>query len=298
MHEKPQHDTVGSEEEKSKPNNSCASESECEDNSSLTRSQTQSNLDRGLFNDLVQIVSLVHSLFDSKESSSFRRRGSMICTKPPSRDSLARRMSMLRKKENGELTLLRKQVEELQMKLLVKDELLESAEKSRNKLKALNPKLDELKNMVSEKDSLLRSTQGQLFDVKMKLADKQAVLEKLQWEAMTSNKKVEKLQEELDSVQGEILSFTLLLDGLKITNNDGLYTDDYDIKPHNFNSLPSTMYMDEVEMQKMEEARKAYIAAVAAAKEKQDHESIAIAANARLHFESFLFKPENLESYL
>ncbi|MED6135185.1 hypothetical protein PIB30_043885 [Stylosanthes scabra] len=286
MHEKPQPHMVASEEEKN-------SESEGEDNSSLTRSQTQSDLNRQLFNDLVQIVPLVHSLVDSRGSSSSRRQGSVIFTKAPSRDSLAKRMSMIRKKEKGEVTLLRKQVEELQKKLLVKDELLESAEKSRNKLKALNPKLDELKNMVSEKDSLLRSTQDQLFDVKMKIADKQAVLEKLEWEAMTSFKKVEKLQEKLDSMLGSILSFTLLLESLKITNDDE-YTDDYDIKPHNFNSLPYSMCTDEMEMEKMEEARKAYVATVAAAKENQDHESIAIAANARLHFESFLFNPKSL----
>lgn len=40
----------------------------------------------------------------------------------------------------------------------------------------------------------------------------------------------------------------------------------------------------------MEGARKAYIAAVAAAKEKQDEESIAAAAEARLHLQSFAFK--------
>lgn len=48
--------------------------------------------------------------------------------------------------------------------------------------------------------------------------------------------------------------------------------------------------LDEVEMQKMEEARIAYIAAVAAAKEKQDEESIVAAANARLHLQSFVFR--------
>ena len=40
----------------------------------------------------------------------------------------------------------------------------------------------------------------------------------------------------------------------------------------------------------MEDARKAYIAAIAAAKEKQDEESIAAAANARLHLQSLVFK--------
>ena len=43
-------------------------------------------------------------------------------------------------------------------------------------------------------------------------------------------------------------------------------------------------------MQKMEEARKGYIAAVAAAKEKRDEESIAAAARARLHLQGFVFR--------
>lgn len=48
--------------------------------------------------------------------------------------------------------------------------------------------------------------------------------------------------------------------------------------------------LDEMEMQKMDEARKAYIAAVATAKERQDEESITAAARARLHLQSFVLK--------
>jgi hypothetical protein len=51
--------------------------------------------------------------------------------------------------------------------------------------------------------------------------------------------------------------------------------------------------MDENHMQKMEEAREAYIAAVAMAKEKQDEESLAAAAKARLHLQSFVFTTKN-----
>lgn len=47
---------------------------------------------------------------------------------------------------------------------------------------------------------------------------------------------------------------------------------------------------DETQMQKMEAARKAYEAAVVAAKERQDEESIAVAASARLHLRSFVLK--------
>ena len=53
--------------------------------------------------------------------------------------------------------------------------------------------------------------------------------------------------------------------------------------------------LDDREMQKMEEASKAYIAAVAAAKEKQDEESIAAAASARLHLQSFVFRSNNMK---
>lgn len=52
---------------------------------------------------------------------------------------------------------------------------------------------------------------------------------------------------------------------------------------------------DDNEIQKMEEARQAYVAALAAAKEKQDEESLAAAASARLYLQSFLFRSESLE---
>ena len=54
--------------------------------------------------------------------------------------------------------------------------------------------------------------------------------------------------------------------------------------------------MDDKEMQKMEEARKAYIAAVATAKEKQDEESIAAAASARQHLQSFALRSSSINA--
>ncbi|MED6208977.1 hypothetical protein PIB30_050147 [Stylosanthes scabra] len=294
------------------------------------------NLDRVLFNDLVEIVPLVQSLIDRKARSSFTRRGSIIYTKMPTRETLSKKATDLRgrnvtqsipvkkKKDQGEkeqgkngsnnsdsdsfsgfpsraltlekdseeLVILKEQVEELQRKLQEKDDLLRSAENSREQLNAFNANLDELKRQASEKDSLLKYTQQQLSDAKIKLADKQAALEKIQWEATTTNKRVEKLQEELDSVQGDISSFTLFLEGLTKTDTAD-YIDDYDTKPCDLNYHSSIDDLDEVELQKMEEARKAYIAALAIAKEKRDEESVAAAANARLHLQSFVFKSKD-----
>ncbi|KAK8478304.1 hypothetical protein V6N11_060230 [Hibiscus sabdariffa] len=89
----------------------------------------------------------------------------------------------------------------------------------------------------------------------IKLADKQAALEKTQWEAMTSKQQNHTIW---------ILS---------------PYIDDGDDR----------------EMLKMEEARQAYLVALAATKEKQDEESFAAAASARLYLQSFLFRSENAE---
>ncbi|KAI7736150.1 hypothetical protein M8C21_009741, partial [Ambrosia artemisiifolia] len=261
---------------------------------------------------------------DRKASSSFTRRGSMIYTKTPSRESMANKVvlliwgrtdglsrillrensgdeqvgggdgvsmfssSALLTKEREELVELREKVEDLQRQLLEKDEILKAAEASKNEMSSVNNMLNEVKKQASEKDALLRSTQAQLADLKIKLADKQAVVEKLQWEAMTSNKKVEKLQEDLNAFQGEMSSYTLLFEGLS-DDHFTLPDQDYDLNPHG-GHLPEMDDMDDLEMRKMEEAREAYMAAIAAAKEKQDEESINIAANARLHLQSFVLR--------
>ncbi|KAL0535624.1 hypothetical protein IC582_029964 [Cucumis melo] len=299
------------------------------------------NFDRELFNNLVSMVPLVQSLIgtrgegwsvDRKASSSFTKRGSMIYTKTPSRDSLHRKIeqkgrnngqsiptkkkkdhgdkeeghnvdnngdangfsmfsssSLVSEKEKEELITLREQVEDLQKKLLEKDELLKSAEMSKDQMNNVYSKLDALSLQSAEKDSMIKSIHSQLSDAKIKLADKQAALEKIQWEVTTSNTKVEELQEQLKSSQRDVSSFMMLLEGL--TKNDcSDRLKNYDLSLHLPESCPSIDDLDDVEMKKMEEARQAYVAAVAAAKAKQDEESIAAAATARLHLQSFVFR--------
>lgn len=195
-------------------------------------------------------------------------------------------------KEIEELIALREQVEDLQRKLSEKDELLKSAEISKDQITSLHLQLDELNHQSSEKDSLLKSTQLQLSDAKIKLADKQAALEKLQWEAMTSNSKVVKLQEDLDTTQKEMSSFMLLFEGLA-KNSSTQSAQDYDVTSYHSDHLPDIDDLDEMEMQKIEEAREAYIAAVAAAKEKQDEDTIVRAASARSYLQSFVLRTKS-----
>ncbi|KAK9669083.1 hypothetical protein RND81_13G108000 [Saponaria officinalis] len=291
-------------------------------NININNNINNNNVDRDLYNDLVQIVPLVQSLIERKGSSSFTRRGPMIYTKTPSRDlrkngvkstngkkngdteqckdskndqdgvsdkSSAFSANMAAEKDREELNALREQLEDLQRKLLEKDELLKAAEMSKNQLSSVQSQVDELKRCVAEKDSLIKLSQSQLNDAKIKLADKQALFEKLQWEAKTSNEMVEKLQEELDSMQSQISSLMLIFEGLS-KDAPVTATDDYDVSPHFVNHLPEIDDLNEIEMKNMEEARELYLAAVEIAKEKQDEESLLAASRARYYLQSFVFR--------
>ncbi|KAJ8772208.1 hypothetical protein K2173_027385 [Erythroxylum novogranatense] len=201
--------------------------------------------------------------------------------------------SLATEKDQEEPFMLRKQVEDLQKKLLEKDELLKLAEASKSQTDSVHIKFNELKQEAAEKNSLIKMTQQQLHDTKIKLADKQAALEKIQWEAMTSNKRVEKLQDELDSVQGGMSSLVMLFK--ELSKNDCVtHTENYDVKPCHLDCLPDICDLDDMKIQKMERAREAYVAAVSAAKEKRDEESLAAASRARLHLQSFVFRSNSL----
>lgn len=70
-------------------------------------------------------------------------------------------------KEREELVVLSEQVEDLQKRISQKDELLESAELSKNEMASMYTRLDELKNEITEKELLIKSTQLQLSDAKV-----------------------------------------------------------------------------------------------------------------------------------
>ncbi|MBA0588804.1 hypothetical protein Gorai_001894, partial [Gossypium raimondii] len=144
---------------------------------------------------------------------------------------------LITEKENEELIALRGQVEDLQKKLLEKEDLLKSVEISKNHINDVQAELEQLNRHAAEKDSLIKSIQLHLSDAKIKLADKQAALEKTQWEAMTSKQTLEKLQNDIDSMQGEFSSFMLLLNGLTKKNRTA-YAEDYDVAPYHSEHFP------------------------------------------------------------
>ncbi|XP_068642424.1 protein MICROTUBULE BINDING PROTEIN 2C-like [Aristolochia californica] len=194
-------------------------------------------------------------------------------------------------KDGDELVMLCERVEELQKKLLEKDELLKSAESSINQMTQVHKKLEELKRQLDEKDASIKSVNMQLSDAKVKLADKQAALEKLQWEVANANGKAAKLQEDLDSMQGETATIMGIIEALAGT--DAPVHDD--LKNMNLDYFDQLSLMeeeevvDDIEMEQMEEARLAYVAAVGYAKENPSEKTLAMAAEARVRLQSFVF---------
>ncbi|ONK68638.1 uncharacterized protein A4U43_C05F14230, partial [Asparagus officinalis] len=191
-------------------------------------------------------------------------------------------------KENGELTMLREQLDALHNILAEKDEALKSAEESVDKMRTTYATSDELKRRNLEKDSLLSSTNSQLSNAKIQLAERQEALEKLENEARISNRKVQELQADMDSMGFEKFALTLLFQ--ELSKNDPATDFDENISSFKqFGHLPPIDNMSETELKQMEEARVAYIAAVAVAQENPTVESLAAAAEARLKLEAFVF---------
>ncbi|CAN6207943.1 unnamed protein product [Urochloa humidicola] len=276
------------------------------------------NVDRVLFKNLVEMVPLVESLMDRRVNPSYSRRASLVYTPAPAKKAsdlkaVKSPQSVSAKKrrdpgdaakkstpdsngENGsvvplslsgvenkpkdEVAVLREQIDDLQRKLLEKEEALRSAESSVNEMNAAYATIDELRRQLAEKEALIRSTNSQLHDAKIMLADKQAYLEKLEWEVKTSNKKVEDLQGDMSNMEFEISSLMALFE--KVSENvsgdcyDGSMPSSYELE-----ALQSTNEIDKIEVDKIEQERITYAEALAAARENPNEEHLNLAAEAR-----------------
>ncbi|CAM8900216.1 unnamed protein product [Rhodiola kirilowii] len=298
--------------------------------------RVSSDVDPRLINDLHEFFPLLQSFLDQerKATTSFTRRATMVYTKAPSLSNKLTEQngrnvsqSVLTKKrrdpqdkdtsvdnfdgsgfsnatkgnsvmgaDKEELNTLRKQVEDFHKTLLEKDQLLQSVENLNCQMSCVQEELVELKHQSAEKDALLKATQLHLSNIKIELADKQAAIEKTQWEAMQSNKKLKELQEALDCMHEERSSYMQLLECL-MKKDDLLYVDNYDIQPCLADHVPEFDDMDETLIHNIEEARTAYINALAAAKVNDDEDSIADAIIARLHLQSLVFESQGVSLY-
>ncbi|KAJ0989689.1 hypothetical protein J5N97_008045 [Dioscorea zingiberensis] len=189
-------------------------------------------------------------------------------------------------KAREDVTMLRQQLDDLERKILEKDQALKVAEDSLNQMKAIKMQLDELKHQAAEKDSLIKVSNSQLSNAQIKLAEKQAVLEKLEWEAKTSNTKVEELQAGLDCMDFEIAALMQLFE--ELSKCDSATDPDNITMFHQVDHLPHIDDLDEAAIKKMEDARMAYATALAAAKENPSEESLTSVAEARVRLQAFV----------
>lgn len=187
-------------------------------------------------------------------------------------------------KPKDEIAVLREQIDDLQKKLLEKEEALRYAENSVNEMNVAYATIDELRRQVAEKEALIRSTNSQLHDAKIMLADKQASLEKLEWEVKTSNKKVEDLQGDMSNMEFEISSLMALFEKVSENVSENVSGDCYDgsiPSSYELEALQSTSEIDKIEVEKIEQERITYAEALAAARENPNEERLNLAAEAR-----------------
>ncbi|KMZ66049.1 hypothetical protein ZOSMA_2G00610 [Zostera marina] len=127
----------------------------------------------------------------------------------------------LAQKNREEVNMLREQLDELQKKLLEKEDSFKSSQFL----------VDELKHQTCEKDAQLKSFHSELTATKIKLADKQATVETLDWKIRVANNKVENLQAEADSKDFEISAFMKFFEEL-MENTSTAQLDTFDHLPN------------------------------------------------------------------
>ncbi|KAG6468290.1 hypothetical protein ZIOFF_072914 [Zingiber officinale] len=189
-------------------------------------------------------------------------------------------------KDQEELNILKEQINDLQRKILEKDEALESADSEINQLRVTNISIDELRAQIAEKDSMVKSNNSLLNNAKISLADKQATLERLTWEAQMSKKKIEELQGERASMDYEITTLMKIFE--QLSANHSSMNPDESLCSYRLEPLPVINDSDDITSEKVGEARAAYSAAVAAAKENPTEELLAKAAEARLQLQALV----------
>ncbi|CAK7335171.1 unnamed protein product [Dovyalis caffra] len=206
-------------------------------NSSPTHLPTQSqlassasgNVDRVLFNDLVEMVPLVQSLIDRKVSSSFTRRGSVIYTKTPSRESLSKKMIDPRGRNTSQSIPTKKKKDhgdkdqgntannnqEADAFSVVSSRAV-PMEKDAEELVALREQVKDLQRKLLEKDELLKSAEvsnnqmnavcAKFDEMKLQVAEKESLIKSTQLKLSNAKIKLADKQAALEKLQWEAVT--------------------------------------------------------------------------------------------
>ncbi|XP_017238538.1 protein MICROTUBULE BINDING PROTEIN 2C [Daucus carota subsp. sativus] len=195
-----------------------------------------SNLDRNLFNDLVEIVPLVQSLIDRKAKTSFTRRGSVIYTKTPARESISK-ASELKGKHAAQSIPTKKRRD-----LGDKDQHKNagdnkdgcandfsfpqiSTSENNEELLALRDEMVDLQRKLSEKDELLKSAEisegklkseiAKLDELKQQVSEKDFVAKSTQQQLSDAKIMLADKQAALEKLRWEAMTSNTLAEKLQ-----------------------------------------------------------------------------------
>lgn len=198
-----------------------------------------SNLDRNLFNDLVEIVPLVQSLIDRKVKTSFTRRGSVIYTKTPARESISKASEL--KGRHAAQSISTKKRRDLGDKDQPKDAAGDNKDGCANdfsflpisttvaensvELLALRNQVVDLQKKLSEQDELLKSAEvskgqmtseiAKLNELKQQVSEKDSVAKSTQKQLSDAKIMLADKQAALEKLRWEAMTSNTLAEKLQ-----------------------------------------------------------------------------------
>ncbi|KAJ7544058.1 hypothetical protein O6H91_09G063200 [Diphasiastrum complanatum] len=196
---------------------------------------------------------------------------------------------------------LQNQIEELKQKLSEKDQLLQAVRTYDDAHDAvtktneqLQNKIEELQQELTKKEYLAHSVQLRLSEQQHEIEGMSTLLGRLQGDVLRKNDKTFRMEEELDGLRCQVTALRYQLEAVDLNgadlDNANAQGIELDQDEQHQMSVSSTGKSCE-EFTNMESARRMYLAAVVAAREKPGEEALTLAAELRMQLQTFLMQP-------
>ncbi|KAJ7567928.1 hypothetical protein O6H91_01G012300 [Diphasiastrum complanatum] len=169
----------------------------------------------------------------------------------------------------------------------------------------MKAKILQLQDELRRKDRVSDSEKYQLSQKQLEVAELQSILEKVHIDVVRKNEDTAAMEKEMEKLHRQVTTLSSRLDILDIVDaqKEVLYSKKQDqnsgttFSQHDFNDLKKDIMETEGSWfsedynnlsEKLETARRMYLAAILAAREKPGEESIALVAELRLQLQGFL----------
>ncbi|MCO5613112.1 hypothetical protein L7F22_067386 [Adiantum nelumboides] len=272
-------------------------------------------VDKVLLHNLVEMIPLVETFMEQKQiNRSFSRHASLVYTPNP-RDAVKASEHGFRAKkghsqlfqdnyvdQNTIITHLQDQMEQLEQKLLEKDNQLQAVENSmrQTELKNLQASVEELQEQMLLKETEIDKTTYQLSHMQHEVESLQCLLKKAESDANASNLNAARVHEESQSLQCQMAALLLWMESIasclssesedkelenllktaESTMVKGKETGKYQSKVLDADGIP------------VELTRRKYSAALIAAKHNPTHEMLLLVAELRGQLQASLLLSE------